>query len=192
MSKSFLNEQRIAHILYTYWEILTKKLCRKFLDKGANDVFHTWKKKRPIRSHRSVWVSRQNSCILALPACSASASQTFSEKSFSLRVFLVNNWNKWKHLRHWSGMVSCIDSFHSCVIRLQSQKIAVLRILIYTRLKINEKWIFVQVSSPEAWFISKIQQFELPSFHIAWHQNRNAVSLKKVSPLDFQQFNHFK
>ena len=34
--------------------------------------------------------------------------------------------------------------------------------------------------------------FELPSFHGAWHQNRNAVSLKKVSPLDFQQYNHFK
>ena len=28
-------------------------------------------------------------------------------------------------------------------------------------------------------FISKIQQFELPSFHSAWHQNRNAVSWKK-------------
>ena len=62
------------------------------------------------------------------------------------------------------------------------------------RLKINRKKIFVQVSSPEACFISKIQQFKLPSFHSAWHQNRNAVdvSLKKVSPLDFQQFSHFK
>ena len=54
------------------------------------------------------------------------------------------------------------------------------------RLKINRKKIFVQVSSPEACFISKIQQFKLPSFHSAWHQNRNAVSLKKVSPFDFQ------
>ena len=35
---------------------------------------------------------------------------------------------------------------------------------------------FVQVSSPGACFISKIQQFELPSFHSAWHQNKNAVS----------------
>ena len=34
--------------------------------------------------------------------------------------------------------------------------------------------------------------FELPSFHSAWHQNRNAFSLKKVSPLDFQQYNPFK
>ena len=85
-----------------------------------------------------------------------------------------------------------IDGFHGDVIRLQSQKSEVLRILIYTRLKINMKYTFVQVSSPEACFISKIQQFELPSFHSAWHQNRNAVSLKKVSPLDFQQFNHFK
>ena len=85
-----------------------------------------------------------------------------------------------------------VDGFHGDVIRLQSQKSEVLRILIYTRLKINRKYIFVQVSSPEACFTSKIQQFELPSFHSAWHQNRNAISLKKVSPLDFQQFNHFK
>ena len=32
-----------------------------------------------------------------------------------------------------------IDGFHSDVIRLQSQKSEVLRILIYTRLKINKK-----------------------------------------------------
>ena len=75
---------------------------------------------------------------------------------------------------------------------MQSQKSEVLRILIYTRLKINRKYIFVQVSSTEACFISKIQQFELPSFHSAWHQKKNAISLKKVSPLDFQHFNHFK
>ena len=60
-----------------------------------------------------------------------------------------------------------IDGFHGDVIRLQSQKSEVLRILIYTRLKISRKHIFVQVSSPEACFISKIQQFELPSFHSA-------------------------
>ena len=59
------------------------------------------------------------------------------------------------------------------------QNSEVLRILIYTRLKVNKKLIFVQVSIPVACFISKIQQFELPSFHSAWHQNRNAVSLKK-------------
>ena len=40
--------------------------------------------------------------------------------------------------------------------------------------------------------MSKIYQFERPSFHSAWHQNRNSVSLKKVSSLDFQQYNHFK
>ena len=60
-----------------------------------------------------------------------------------------------------------IDGFHGDVIRLQSQKSEVLRILIYTGLKINRKYIFVQVFSPEACFISKIQQFELPSFHSA-------------------------
>ena len=35
------------------------------------------------------------------------------------------------------------DGFHSDVIRLQSQKSEILRILIYTRLKINKKQIFV-------------------------------------------------
>ena len=59
----------------------------------------------------------------------------------------------------------------------------VLRILIYTGLKKNKKEIFVQVSNPVACFISKILQFELPSFHSAWRQDRNAVSLKKKSLL---------
>ena len=72
----------------------------------------------------------------------------------------------------------CIDGFHCDVIKWKSQNSEILRILIYTRLKINKKWMFVQVLIPVACFISKIQQFELPSFQSAWHQNRNAVSLK--------------
>ena len=28
-------------------------------------------------------------------------------------------------------------------------------------------------------FLFEVQQFELPSFHSAWHHNRNAISLKK-------------
>ena len=36
-------------------------------------------------------------------------------------------------------MVVYIDGFHCDVIKLQSQNIEVLRILIYTRLKINKK-----------------------------------------------------
>ena len=44
-------------------------------------------------------------------------------------------------------------------INLLSQNDGVLRILIYTSLKVNKKEIFVQVSSPLACFISKIQQF---------------------------------
>ena len=58
--------------------------------------------------------------------------------------------------------------FHGSVIKLQSQNSEVLRILIYTRLKINIKKIFEQVSCPEACFVSKIVQFELPRFHSAW------------------------
>ena len=63
--------------------------------------------------------------------------------------------------------LNTIDGFHSDVIRVQSQKSEVVRILIYTRLKNNRKEIFVQVSSPEACFISKIHHFELPSFQSA-------------------------
>ena len=85
-----------------------------------------------------------------------------------------------------------IDSFHGEVIKLQSQISEVLRIFLYIRLKIKEKEILVQVSSPVACFISKLQQFELPSFHTVW-QNRNAISLeKKASALDCQQLNHFE
>ena len=36
----------------------------------------------------------------------------------------------------------------------------------------NKKEIFIQVSIPVAHFISKIQQFELPSFYNAWHQEK--------------------
>ena len=61
-----------------------------------------------------------------------------------------------------------VDGFHGSVIKLQSQNSEVLRILIYTRLKINIKKIFEQVSCPEACFVSKIVQFELPRFHSAW------------------------
>ena len=60
-----------------------------------------------------------------------------------------------------------IDGFHCDVIKWKSQNSEILRILIYTRLKINKKRIFVQVFIPVACFISKIQQFELPSFHSA-------------------------
>ena len=60
-----------------------------------------------------------------------------------------------------------IDGFHSNVNKLQSQKSEILRLLISTRLKISKKKIFVQVFIPVACSISKIQQFELPSFHSA-------------------------
>ena len=64
---------------------------------------------------------------------------------------------------------SSINSFHSDVIKLlsQIQNSEVLRILIYTRLKISKKLIFEQASSTVACFILKIRQFELPSFHSA-------------------------
>ena len=65
---------------------------------------------RPIRISNDVtevWVSRQNSRLyrrLQRPHF-ASATQTFNEKSFSRRVFLVKSE---KHLGNWSGIVSCI------------------------------------------------------------------------------------
>ena len=58
---------------------------------------------------------------------------------------LANKITASKHL-HWDGHVifvrfpfTLIDAFHSDVIKLQSQKSEVLRILIYTSLKINRK-----------------------------------------------------
>ena len=59
---------------------------------------------------------------------------------------LANKITASKHL-HWDGHVifvrfpfyTLIDAFHSDVIKLQSQKSEVLRIRIYTSLKINRK-----------------------------------------------------
>ena len=56
-------------------------------------------------------------------------------------------------------LFAAIDGFNSDVIRLQSQKSDVLPILIYTRLKINRKLIFVEVSTTEACFISNFRVF---------------------------------
>ena len=47
-------------------------------------------------------------------------------------------------------LFAAIDGFNSDVIRLQSQKSEVLRILIYTRFKMNRKQIFVEVTSTKA------------------------------------------
>ena len=54
----------------------------------------------------------------------------------------------------------------------------VLPVLIYTTLKINKKNLCTSFQS-RSMFLFEIQQFELPSFHSAWHHNRNAISLKK-------------
>ena len=54
----------------------------------------------------------------------------------------------------------------------------VLPVLIYTTLKINKKNLYTSFQS-RSMFLFEIQQFELPSFHSAWHHNRNAISLKK-------------
>ena len=102
-------------------------------------------------------------------------------------TFLHKKGLKWYPILEPDSLIHVsIDGFHSDVIKLLSQNSEVLWILINTRLKTNKKKIFAQVSIPVACFISKIQK--LPSFQSAWHQNRNAVSLKKVSRLDFQQY----
>ena len=66
--------QRLPYTPYTYWEILTKKLCRKFCTQISSSqseertmVFTRVRKMiRSIRtwSHRGVWVSCQNSRLL--------------------------------------------------------------------------------------------------------------------------------
>ena len=90
------------------------------------------------------------------------ASTSFTVHDHGSRRIKTGN-----HVSRETPLRPLIDGFHGDVIRLQSQTSEVLRILIYTRLKISRKYIFVQVSSPEACFISKIQQFEVPSFHSA-------------------------
>ena len=66
-----------------------------------------------------------------------------------------------------------------------------LPVLIYSRLKINKKNLCTSFQS-RSMFLFEIQQFELPSFHNAWHYNIGMLSRwEKVSPLDFQQRNIF-
>ena len=50
-------------------------------------------------------------------------------------------------------VMAIIDVFQGDVIKLKSQNREILRILIYTRLKINKNYIFVQVFIPVACFI---------------------------------------
>ena len=69
-------------------------------------------------------------------------------------VCIINQWKGGEEILHDHEKILCdlkdrrqhglikkthIDGFHGDVIRLQSQKSQVLRILIYTRLKINRK-----------------------------------------------------
>ena len=71
----------------------------------ANDVFsHVRKMIRPIRSHRGVRVSRQNSRLLlqlAAPLRTHSTRKVLLKEFFSLK--------KWKTFRKWSGIVSFVS-----------------------------------------------------------------------------------
>ena len=71
----------------------------------------------PIRRHWSVWVSRQNSPLLkALAAYStlcSTDSQSFNEKSFSRRVFLIKKW-KASLKSEWNGFVCFTFEEENC------------------------------------------------------------------------------
>ena len=73
--------------------------------KIANDVFSRGRKMiRPIRSHRGVWVSRQNSHLLlqlAAPLRTHSTRKVLLKEFFSLK--------KWKTFRKSSGIVSFVS-----------------------------------------------------------------------------------
>ena len=59
---------------------------------------------RPIRSHRGVWVSRQNSRLLlqlAAPLRTHSTRKALLKEFFSLK--------RWKTFRKWSGIVSFVS-----------------------------------------------------------------------------------
>ena len=59
---------------------------------------------RPIRGHRGVWVSRQNSrLLLQLPA----PLRTHSTRKVLLKEFF--SLKKWKKFRKWSGIVSFVS-----------------------------------------------------------------------------------
>ena len=69
------------------------------------DVFSRVRKMiRPIKSHRGVWVSRQNSSLLlqlAAPLRTHSTRKVLLKEFFSLK--------KWKTFRKWSGIVSFVS-----------------------------------------------------------------------------------
>ena len=71
----------------------------------ANNVFSCVRKMiRPIRSHRGVWVSRQNSHLLlqlAAPLRTHSTRKVLLKEFFSLK--------KWKTFWKWSGIVSFVS-----------------------------------------------------------------------------------
>ena len=67
----------------------------------ANDVFSRVRKMiRPIRNHRGVFVSRQNSRLLLQLA----APHTFNEKSFTPRVFLAKKVKNISEMK-WNSFV---------------------------------------------------------------------------------------
>ena len=80
-----------------------KKMIRPI--RIANDVFSRARTMiRPIRSHRGVWVSRQNSRLLlqlAGPLRTHSTRKVLLKEFFSLK--------KWKTFRKWSGIVSFVS-----------------------------------------------------------------------------------
>ena len=71
----------------------------------VNDVFSRKRKMiLSIRSHRGVWVSRQNSHLLLQLA---SPLRTHSTRKVSLKEFF--SLKKWKTFRKWSGIVSFVS-----------------------------------------------------------------------------------
>ena len=57
---------------------------------------------RPIRSHRGVWVSRQNYCLF-LQLAERRFAHIRRERFFSKSLFSLK---KWKTFQNWSGIVS--------------------------------------------------------------------------------------
>ena len=65
---------------------------------------HVKKMIRPIRSHRGVWVSRQNSRLLLQLAA---LLRTHSTRNVLLKEF--SSLKKWKTFRKWGGIVSFVS-----------------------------------------------------------------------------------
>ena len=119
MSYIFIHKWILPNQMSERWFSQVKKMIPPIrIPKTAFFFFSRMRKMIcPIRRHWSVWVSHQNSPLLkALAAYStlcSTDSQSFNEKSFSWRVFLIKKW-KASLKSEWNGFVCFTFEEENC------------------------------------------------------------------------------